>query len=96
MKAGIFIGLVTLSLGIITFSFATYITLDIRLIKRVVFAGPALIVVGFTMLVFPGGDISINEIRNKRSFWRKAPLLDRTMWLIAIVIGSGLSIYFFN
>ncbi len=53
--------------------------------------GPALIALGLAMVIFPGGPVTVAEVRADRDQgqrgWGEAPIYQRWIWGVALVAG---------
>ncbi len=97
MKAGRLIGIIILILGVIANICLYTIFATSEYIPRVVVSGPALIIVGLAMIIFPGGNVTNQELKNKTKtmgiMWKNAPLLHKLMWIFALILGAVASLF---
>jgi cytochrome c biogenesis protein CcdA len=95
MQLGRVSGLVFMGLGGV-FTYLAYSMLnDAGVTMKIFIAGPALILLGATMMAFPGGDISVSESRNKikppNTWYTEAPGPHKVAWLAALLVGTGVA-----
>jgi hypothetical protein len=97
MKVGRLIGTVILVLGIIAIASMYIIFSSTNYLPKFVASGPALIIVGLAMYIFPGGDVTNKELNAKTKaagfMWTDAPLLHKIIWIFALLIGVAASLY---
>ena len=91
MQLGRFFGLLAMLLGGFATAFLyTTIHEDGTYIKGML-AGPVFFMIGVAMLFFPGGDITINESKQKikepDTVFKQAPGKHKMIWAVAGVIG---------
>jgi hypothetical protein len=95
IQLGRIFGLLLVFLGVIFTLTATGMFRDAGFTLRLFTAGPALVLLGVAMLVFPGGDITARESRSKQKdpmvFFKQAPALHKAVWFGAILAGAVVS-----
>lgn len=96
MKAGKFMGIIMLVLGLILIAVFYWVASAWSAVPKLLIAGPALTVTGFAMLLFPGGEYFITDLQNNtkkgKGIWYAAPTLHKVIWVLAMLIGAGLSL----
>jgi hypothetical protein len=100
MQLGRFFGLIFILLGG-GFAYFNYTMIrDSGYTIKLFMAGPALIGVGFAMLIFPGGNITAAESRNKekdpKTWMSEAPALHKVMWAVGGIAGFAINALFFK
>jgi hypothetical protein len=97
MKAGKFIGIIILVIGIVVTLLFYFVASNWDSVPQILIMGPALIIVGVAMIIFPGGDFSKENLKNNpagvKEMWKKAPFLHKTMWIVATIVGTIACIY---
>lgn len=92
MKLGRFYGIFVLIIGVVFSWFAFTMTRDAGFTIRLFVAGPLFVVLGLAFLVFPGGDITAKESREKTKdpgvVFSQAPQRDKIAWGVAATIGA--------
>jgi hypothetical protein len=96
MNAGRFVGIILFVLGVPATIFGYLMLNDDGSILKIMLAGPALVLIGLAMLVFPGGDVTIQDINSKtKSLWGEAPMGHKIAWLLAGSIGIAFALVYF-
>ena len=96
MNAGRFVGIILFVLGVPATIFGYLMLNDDGSIYKIMLAGPVLVLIGLAMLVFPGGDVTIQDINSKsKSMWGEAPTGHKIVWLLAGAIGIAVALVYF-
>jgi len=92
-KAGSIIGFILLVLGFILTTFLIFLLDSANSLPKILVAGPCFISVGIAMLTFPGGSLTLEDMKNREAklLWSKAPLIHRIVWVISVLIGLIIS-----
>ena len=97
MKAAKFIGIIIFVIGVIVSLIFFFIASGWDSVPKILIMGPALIVGGGAMIVFPGGDFSKEDLNNHpggaKEMWRRAPGMHKVMWVVATIAGALASVY---
>lgn len=100
MKAGRLIGIIIIFLGTLAMISLFTIFSDSEYVPKIVLSGPALIIVGIAMSIFPGGNITVQELNTKEKtkgyIWTDAPVTHKVAWLIAFAMGVTASLIQMN
>jgi len=99
MKLGRLLGIILLPVG----GFMAWIAYGMLntggVTLKLLTAGPALAILGFSLLFFPGGDITAKESREKtkdpKIFMKEAPLSHKIAWAVALLIGFYFGSYIY-
>ena len=91
MKLGHVFGIFMIVVGGIFSYLASTMLNDAGMTLKIFVAGPGLITLGVAFLIFPGGNITPKESREKtkdpKTFYTEAPLLHKIMWGTFAIIG---------
>ena len=97
MKAGKFIGIIIFVIGVIVSLIFFFIASGWDSVPEILLMGPALIVLGGAMIIFPGGTFSKEDLNNHpggaKEMWRRAPGMHKMMWVVATIAGTVASVY---
>lgn len=98
MKLGILFGILLIVLGAPLTGLFYEMVHDSGEAFRFLFAGPPLILIGLTMIFFPGGNITAMESRKKIKdpgiVFAEAPMAHKIIWVVAGIIGVIISFSF--
>jgi hypothetical protein len=92
-KAGKSISLILLILGGVLTLILISLVATASSLPKILVAGPCFIGVGIGMLIFSGGNITLQEMKKNgaKSLWTEAPLFHKIAWIISGLIGLGIS-----
>ena len=95
MQLGRFIGIIFLLLGGFLTAFLDTMMRDGSFIKFLI-AGPPLALLGLAMLLFPGGNITLNDSKTEQKepsvLMDEAPKSHKIAWVVALAAGLVLAI----
>jgi hypothetical protein len=82
-------GIVCIGLGLLFFIFnVLLIEFEDTTMQILMFTPVPLILIGSSLLIFPGAKLTRNEIHDKNiSFWSTSPKLHKSFWLLMGIIG---------
>lgn len=90
MNLGRLFGLIFFILGIILAAIGYAMFLETNSVIKLCFAAPTLILLGISLLIFPGYYVPVKEHRNKAKqleVFFKAPVLHKIVWIMSFIIG---------
>lgn len=93
LKAGRFIGSILFVIGVILTLLLIYWVTSAKSLPKLLVAGPVFVLLGLGMFLFPGGNVTVQEINASGSeegvkrLWKDAPILHRVIWIVFGVIG---------
>ena len=98
MQLGRFFGIVFILIGGFFSAMAYQMIQTEGSTFKLLIAGPSLLAIGIAFIIFPGGNITLNESKSQSKdpgvMFSDAPAMHKVAWGVAGVLGIAIAFYF--